>query len=139
MLAADVKPADLVINHCSDQHKWFKESRSSKDSPKRDWFFWRPAKYVDGKRQEPNNWRSLFGGSAWEWDEHTQEVSARSLATRSNADAPPQYYLHYFRAEQPDINWELPVVRRTLYEDAILFWLERGVDGFRIDTVRALR
>ncbi|GAA5901831.1 hypothetical protein JCM6882_008684 [Rhodosporidiobolus microsporus] len=109
---------DLVVNHCSDQHAWFKESRSSKTNPKRDWFYWKPAKYVDGVRQPPNNWRTCFGGSVWEWDETTEE-----------------YYLHYFCKEQPDLNWENPDVRRAIYDDAILFWLDRGVDGFRIDTV----
>ncbi|BGP40929.1 hypothetical protein JCM10449v2_004894 [Rhodotorula kratochvilovae] len=109
---------DLVVNHCSDQHDWFKESRSSKTNPKRDWFYWKPPKMVDGVRHPPNNWRSCFGGSVWEWDEHTQE-----------------YYLHYFCPEQPDLNWENPEVRRAIYDTAILFWLDRGVDGFRIDTV----
>ncbi|GAA5821069.1 hypothetical protein JCM11251_001947 [Rhodosporidiobolus azoricus] len=109
---------DLVVNHCSDQHAWFKESRSSKDSPKRDWFYWKPPKYIDGDRHPPNNWRTCFGGSVWEWDETTEE-----------------YYLHYFCKEQPDLNWENPKVRRAIYDDAVLFWLERGVDGFRIDTV----
>ncbi|KAK5999077.1 Alpha-glucosidase [Cladobotryum mycophilum] len=111
---------DLVINHTSDQHAWFKESRSSKDSPKRDWYIWRPAKYSpDGKRLPPNNWRSNFGGgSTWTWDEHTQE-----------------YYLHLFAKEQPDVNWENEETRKALYASAMEFWLERGVDGFRIDTV----
>ncbi|GAA5917560.1 hypothetical protein JCM5296_004356 [Sporobolomyces johnsonii] len=109
---------DLVVNHCSDQHAWFKESRSSKTNPKRDWFYWKPPRMIDGVRHPPNNWRTFFGGSVWEWDETTQE-----------------YYLHYFCKEQPDLNWENPDVRRAIYDDAILFWLNRGVDGFRIDTV----
>ncbi|KAK0385602.1 hypothetical protein NLU13_6779 [Sarocladium strictum] len=111
---------DLVINHTSDQHDWFKESRSSKDNPKRDWYIWKPAKYTqDGTRVPPNNWRSVFGGgSTWEWDENTQE-----------------YYLHLFCKEQPDLNWENPVTRKAIYESAMEFWLKRGVDGFRIDTV----
>ncbi|GAA5844623.1 hypothetical protein JCM9279_002859 [Rhodotorula babjevae] len=109
---------DLVINHCSDQHEWFKESRSSKDNAKRDWFIWRPARMIDGVRHPPNNWRACFGGSVWEWDELTQE-----------------YYLHYFVPEQPDFNWENPEVRAALFDKAIKFWLDRGVDGFRIDTV----
>ncbi|KAL2133062.1 hypothetical protein VTI74DRAFT_2966 [Chaetomium olivicolor] len=111
---------DLVINHTSDQHTWFKESRSSKNSPKRDWYIWRPAKYSpSGERLPPNNWRSNFGGgSAWEWDEQTQE-----------------YYLHLFAKEQPDLNWENPETRRAIYASAMEFWLDRGVDGFRVDTV----
>ena len=111
---------DLVINHTSDQHAWFKESRSSKDNPKRDWYIWRPAKHSpSGERMPPNNWRATFGsGSAWEWDEETGE-----------------YYLHLFATEQPDVNWENPETRKAIYASAMEFWLERGVDGFRIDTV----
>jgi alpha-glucosidase len=110
---------DLVVNHTSDQHKWFQESRSSKTNPKRDWYIWRPAKYdANGKRQPPNNWRSIFGGPAWEWDETTEE-----------------YYLHLFCVEQPDVNWENAVTRRAIYESAMEFWLKKGVDGFRVDTV----
>ena len=111
---------DLVINHTSDQHAWFKESRASKDSPKRDWYIWRPAKYSpSGERLPPNNWRSNFGGgSAWEWDELTQE-----------------YFLHLFAVEQPDLNWENPETRRAIYASSMEFWLDRGVDGFRVDTV----
>ncbi|POY71041.1 hypothetical protein BMF94_5967 [Rhodotorula taiwanensis] len=109
---------DLVVNHCSDQHDWFKESRSSKTNPKRDWFHWRPAKYdADGVRHPPNNWRTCFGGSVWEWDETTEE-----------------YYLHYFVPEQPDFNWENAETRQAIYQNAVRFWLDRGVDGFRIDT-----
>ena len=111
---------DLVINHTSDQHAWFKESISSKDSAKRDWYIWKPAKYSEsGERLPPNNWRCNFGGgSVWEWDENTQE-----------------YYLHLFAKEQPDLNWENPVCRKAIYDSAIEFWLKRGVDGFRVDTV----
>ncbi|KAM0415711.1 hypothetical protein ACHAPT_013327 [Fusarium lateritium] len=110
---------DLVINHTSDQHAWFKESRASKDNLKRDWYIWRPAKYEDGQRLPPNNWRSNFGGgSAWEWDELTGE-----------------YYLHLFAKEQPDLNWENPATRQAIYASSMEFWLERGVDGFRVDTV----
>ena len=110
---------DLVINHTSDQHKWFQESRSSKTNPKRDWYIWKPAKYdSDGTRQPPNNWRSNFGGSVWQWDELTEE-----------------YYLHLFCPEQPDINFECDAARQAVYESAMISWLERGVDGFRIDTV----
>lgn len=109
---------DLVINHTSDQHQWFKESRSSKDNPKRNWYIWRPAKYDDqGNRQPPNNWRSCFNESVWEWDEHTQE-----------------YYLHLFVIGQPDLNWTNAECKKAIFESAIEFWLKKGVDGFRIDT-----
>lgn len=111
---------DLVINHTSNKHKWFEESRSSKSNSKRDWYIWRPAKYdADGNRYPPNNWRSVFGGgSAWEWDETTQE-----------------YYLHLFAVEQPDLNFINDQTRQAVYASAIEFWLDRGVDGFRVDTV----
>lgn len=110
---------DLVVNHTSDQHAWFKESRSSRDSPKRDWYIWRKPSYdQSGQRQPPNNWRSVFGGSVWEWDEHTEE-----------------YYLNYFSPEQPDLNWDNPETRRAIYNSAVRFWLDKGVDGFRVDTV----
>ncbi|EON67081.1 hypothetical protein W97_06198 [Coniosporium apollinis CBS 100218] len=110
---------DLVINHTSYLHTWFKESRASNNSPKRDWYIWRPAKYDKaGTRHPPNNWRSCFGGSAWEWDESTQE-----------------YYLHLFCKEQPDLNWENSATRAAIYESAMEFWLRKGLDGFRIDTV----
>ncbi|PGH07598.1 hypothetical protein AJ80_07987 [Polytolypa hystricis UAMH7299] len=110
---------DLVVNHTSDLHEWFKASRSSKTDPKRDWYIWRPAKYSDdGTRQPPNNWRSHFGGSAWEWDETTQE-----------------YYLHLFATQQPDLNWENSETRQAIYASAMEFWLQKGVDGFRVDTV----
>jgi oligo-1,6-glucosidase len=109
---------DLVINHTSSEHAWFKESRSSVNSPKRDWYIWRPPKHNEnGDREPPNNWRSHFGGSAWEWDESTQE-----------------YYLHLFAPQQPDLNWENPVCRSAIYASAITFWLDRGIDGFRVDT-----
>jgi alpha-glucosidase len=110
---------DLVVNHTSDQHAWFKSSRSSKIDQKRDWYIWRPAKYdTDGKRQPPNNWRSHFGGSAWTFDEATQE-----------------YYLHLFCPEQPDLNWECQATRNAIYQSAMIYWLEKGVDGFRVDSV----
>lgn len=110
---------DLVVNHTSHLHKWFQESRSSRDNPKRDWYIWRPAKIDEkGNRKPPNNWRAHWGGSAWEWDEPTQE-----------------YYLHLFAPEQPDLNWENPTTREAIYDSAMRFWLDRGVDGFRIDTV----
>ncbi|KAG9080077.1 hypothetical protein FRC06_007100 [Ceratobasidium sp. 370] len=106
---------DLVVNHTSDQHKWFEESRSSKSNPKRDWYMWRPAKYdSEGKRHPPNNWASLFGGSAWEWDESTEE-----------------YYLHLFVKEQPDLNWENPEVRQAVWS-MMRWWMDKGCDGFRV-------
>ncbi|SPO27217.1 probable maltase [Ustilago trichophora] len=110
---------DLVINHTSDQHAWFKESRKSKQSPKRDWYIWRPAKYdADGNRKPPNNWRSNFNQPAWTWDEGSQE-----------------YYLHLFCPEQPDVNWTNQECRKAIYKSAMEFWLEKGVNGFRVDTV----
>lgn len=110
---------DLVINHTSDQHAWFKESRSSKDNPKRDWYIWKPPKYAaDGTRMPPTNWRSHFSGSTWEYDELTGE-----------------YYLHLFASCQPDLNWENPEAREAIYDSSMRFWLDKGVDGFRIDCV----
>jgi alpha-glucosidase len=108
---------DFVPNHSSDQHAWFIESRSSRDNPKRDWYYWRDAK-PDGS--PPNNWLGVFGGSAWEWDELTG-----------------QYYLHGFLKEQPDLNWRNPEVKAAML-DALRFWLERGVDGFRIDVAHRI-
>lgn len=108
---------DLVINHTSDQHKWFLESKKDKTNPKADWYMWRDPIYIDGVRHPPNNWRAIFGGSAWEY-----------VAERD------QYYLHIFVTEQPDLNWELDEVRHAIYKEAIDFWLARGVDGFRVDT-----
>ena len=105
---------DLVFNHTSDKHKWFLESKQSRDNPKSDWYIWRDAK-PDGS--EPTNWRAIFGGSAWTWNEDRQ-----------------QYYLHTFAKEQPDLNWENPDVRHALY-DAANFWLSKGVGGFRIDAI----
>lgn len=113
--ARDIKLIiDFVPNHSSDQHPWFLESRSSRDAAKRDWYIWRDPK-PDGS--PPNNWLSNFGGSAWAWDEATQ-----------------QYYLHAFLKEQPDLNWRNPEVREAMYA-AMRFWLDRGVDGFRLDAV----
>ncbi|KAK2050843.1 alpha amylase [Colletotrichum somersetense] len=110
---------DLVVNHTSDQHKWFQESRSSKENPKRNWYIWKPPRYAeDGTRLPPTNWRSHFSGSTWEWDEATGE-----------------YYLHLFAKEQPDLNWENEETREAIYDNAMRFWLDKGVDGFRIDTV----
>ena len=105
---------DLVFNHTSDKHKWFEESRSSKDNPKRDWYIWRDGK-EDGSA--PTNWRSIFGGSAWTLDEKTN-----------------QYYLHTFASAQPDLNWENKEVRQALF-DAANFWLDKGVRGFRLDAI----
>ena len=104
---------DLVVNHTSDEHPWFLESRSSRDNPKRDWYTWR-----DGKNgAEPNNWEGIFKGSAWEFDARTE-----------------QYYLHLFTRRQPDLNWENHDVRRAVY-DMMHWWLEKGIDGFRIDAI----
>ncbi|MDQ4044568.1 MAG: alpha-glucosidase, partial [Chloroflexota bacterium] len=114
---------DLVVNHTSDEHPWFIESRSSKDNPKRDWYWWRPARKgmePGTPGAEPNNWQSFFTGPAWEFDEVTGE-----------------YYLHLFSRKQPDLNWENPDVRRAVY-DMMNWWLDRGVDGFRMDVVNML-
>lgn len=105
---------DLVPNHTSDEHPWFVESRSSRDNPKRDWYIWRDPAPDGGP---PNNWLSYFGGSAWEYDATTG-----------------QYYLHLFHTKQPDLNWRNPAVREAIY-DAMQFWLDRGVDGFRVDVM----
>ncbi|CAI4444312.1 ALH_1c_G0016760.mRNA.1.CDS.1 [Saccharomyces cerevisiae] len=109
---------DLVINHCSEEHEWFKESRSSKANPKRDWFFWRPPKGYDEKGNPipPNNWRSFFGGSAWRYDEKTGE-----------------FFLHVFALGQPDFNWENEECRKAIYDSSVGYWLRHNVDGFRID------
>ncbi len=104
---------DLVVNHTSDEHAWFVASRSSKDSPYRDYYWWRPGS--DGK--EPNNWESMFSGSAWEYDETTDE-----------------YFLHLFSKKQPDLNWENPRLRREIYE-MMTWWLDKGIDGFRMDVI----
>ena len=104
---------DLVINHTSDEHPWFIESKSSKDNPKRDWYIWR-----DGKEdKEPNNWESIFGGSAWVKDEKTN-----------------QYYLHLFTKKQPDLNWKNKDMRSAIYE-MMNWWLDKGIDGFRVDAI----
>jgi len=103
---------DLVPNHTSDRHPWFLESRSSRSSAKRDWYIWKDAQ-ADGS--PPNNWLSVFGGPAWEWDETTG-----------------QYYYHAFLKEQPDLNWRNPEVQQAMF-DVMRFWLDRGVDGFRVD------
>jgi alpha-glucosidase len=118
---------DFVPNHTSSQHPWFLESRSSRTNPKRDWYLWHdPVPYpwlAPGEdtrpigEQHPNNWQSQFGGPAWTWDEPTQ-----------------QFYLHSFLREQPDLNWRNPEVRDAIYA-ALRFWLDRGVDGFRMDVL----
>jgi len=113
---------DFVPNHTSDQHPWFLESRSSRTNAKRDWYLWRDAAPVGddwkpGKERLPNNWMSHFGGPAWTWDEGTQ-----------------QFYLHSFLKEQPDLNWRNPDVRKAMYA-AMRFWLDKGVDGFRMDVL----
>ncbi|KAK6525822.1 hypothetical protein TWF281_010865 [Arthrobotrys megalospora] len=117
----DVVWLSPVVNHTSDQHAWFQESRSSKSSPLRDWYIWRPPTYdAQGNRHPPNNWASIFGGSAWEYDAVTDE-----------------YYLHLFCAEQPDLNWENPNVVSAVH-DVIRFWLDKGVDGFRMDVINVI-
>jgi len=112
---------DLVLNHTSNQHPWFLESRSSPDNAKHDWYMWHPgAIAADGTREPPNNWLSAFGGRGWTWD-----------ATRG------QWYYHYFLAEQPDLNWRNPAVAEAMW-DAVRLWLDRGVDGFRLDAIATL-
>src|SRR5690554_5992883 len=105
---------DLVPNHTSDQHPWFLESRSSRDNPKRDWYIW---KDPGPQGAEPNNWLAAFGGKAWEWDEKTG-----------------QYYYHSFLKEQPDLNWRNPEVQAAVFNE-MRFWLDKGVDGFRVDVM----
>lgn len=104
---------DLVANHSSDEHNWFEESRKSKDSPYRDYYIWKPGR----NGGPPNNWESFFGGSAWQYDEATDE-----------------YYLHLFTAKQPDLNWENPKVQEEI-NDVIRYWFDKGVDGFRMDVI----
>ena len=113
---------DLVANHTSDEHPWFKESRSSKDNPYRDYYIWKDPKGFDedGNPIPPNNWASEFGGPAWEWDEATG-----------------QFYLHIFFKEQPDLNWENEKVREDLYS-MVRWWLDKGVDGFRLDAINII-
>jgi oligo-1,6-glucosidase len=107
---------DLVVNHTSDEHLWFQESRKSKDNPYRDYYIWRPAK----NGGEPNNWVSFFSGSAWQYDETTDE-----------------YYLHLFTKKQPDLNWENPKVREEVYK-MMDWWLQKGIDGFRMDVINLI-
>jgi alpha-glucosidase len=108
---------DFVPNHTSDQHPWFIESRSSRDNPKRDWYIWKDARPGG---EPPNNWLANFGGIAWTWDEHTQ-----------------QYYYHAFLPEQPDLNWRNPEVQSAMM-NILRFWLNKGVDGFRVDVMNHL-
>lgn len=108
--------ADLVLNHTSSKHAWFQESCSSKKSPKRDWYIWKDP--LEGK--EPNNWESFFGGSAWEYDVKTK-----------------QYYYHAFAKEQVDLNWANPEVKKAMF-DVMKFWLDKGIDGFRLDVINFL-
>lgn len=107
---------DLVVNHSSDEHHWFVESRKSKDNPYRDYYIWRPGK----DETEPNNWTSFFSGSAWQYDEATEE-----------------YYLHLFSKKQPDLNWENPTLRKEIY-DMMKWWLDKGIDGFRMDVINLI-
>jgi oligo-1,6-glucosidase len=111
---------DLVVNHTSDEHAWFAESRAGRDSPKRDWYWWRPPRagmHAGDPGAEPTNWGSVFSGSAWELDEDSGE-----------------YYLHLFSRKQPDLNWENPEVREAIHT-MMRWWLDRGVDGFRMDVI----
>ncbi|WP_022795143.1 glycoside hydrolase family 13 protein [Marinococcus halotolerans] len=108
---------DLVINHTSDEHPWFIESRSSKNNPYRDYYIWRSGDGIS----EPNNWESIFGGSVWEYDEYTKE-----------------YYMHVFSSKQPDLNWENEKVREEVY-DMINWWLDKGIDGFRVDAISHIK
>jgi alpha-glucosidase len=113
---------DMVMNHTSDKHKWFLESRSSRDNPYRDWYMWRDGKgqTATDKGAPPNNWQSYFGHSAWQWDEKTR-----------------QYYYHKFYIQQPDLNWNNPKVHEA-FKEIISFWLKRGVAGFRFDAINTL-
>ena len=114
---------DLVVNHTSDEHPWFEQSRSSRDNPKRDWYWWRdarPGTTPGTPGAEPTNWESHFSGPTWTWDEKTG-----------------QYYLHIFSPKQPDLNWENPEVRQAVFA-MMRWWLDRGVDGFRMDVINMI-
>ena len=113
---------DMVMNHTSDKHKWFLESRSSRTNPYRDWYMWHDGKgqTATDKGDVPNNWQSDFGGSAWQWDEKTC-----------------QYYYHKFYIQQPDVNWDNPKIHKA-FKDIVGFWLKRGVGGFRFDAITTL-
>jgi alpha-glucosidase len=108
---------DLVLNHTSDQHPWFQEARASRTAARRDWYYWADPAPGGWRQRPPNNWQAVFGGAAWEWDRGTR-----------------QYYLHAFLKEQPDLNWSNPRVRDAMH-DVMRFWLDRGVDGFRLDAI----
>ncbi len=108
---------DLVVNHTSDEHEWFKQSRLGRDNPYHDYYYWRPAKYKNGRRLPPNNWTSQFEGGAWEYDSSLDE-----------------YYLHLFAKKQPDLNMDNPKVREEI-KKILRFWLDMGVDGFREDVI----
>lgn len=110
---------DLVLNHTSDQHPWFKESRKSRDNPYRDFYIWKDGKKPHGKKP-PNNWKSFFGGSAWTYDEKTE-----------------QWYYHHFLPEQPDLNYRNPKVKEEMFK-VVKFWLDKGVDGFRLDVIHLI-
>ncbi|MFX0106813.1 MAG: alpha-glucosidase [Candidatus Hodarchaeota archaeon] len=110
---------DMVLNHTSDQHSWFLESRSSRDNPKRDWYIWRDGKKPNGKKP-PNNWNAIVGGSGWHYDELTD-----------------QWYWAQFLPFQPDLNYRNPEVKREMF-DTIRFWLDKGVDGFRLDIINTI-
>ncbi len=107
---------DLVVNHSSDEHAWFKESRSSRNNPKRDYYIWKSGK----NGGPPNNWPSFFSGSAWQYAEETNE-----------------YYLHLFTKKQPDLNWENPKLREEVYQ-LMRYWLDKGVNGFRMDVISVI-
>jgi alpha-glucosidase len=113
---------DMVMNHTSDKHEWFIQSRSSRDNPYRDWYVWHDGKgqTATDKGVPPNNWQSFFGHSAWEWDEKTR-----------------QYYYHKFYVQQPDVNWDNPKIHEA-FKDIVRFWLNRGVGGFRFDAITTL-
>ncbi|MFW0183915.1 alpha-glucosidase [Rothia sp. CCM 9418] len=113
---------DIVVNHTSDEHEWFKQSRSSRENPYRDYYYWRDSSGIDedGNPLPPNNWGSEFGGRAWEYDEHTD-----------------QWYLHIFSKKQPDLNWENEKVREEIYT-MINWWLDKGLDGFRLDAINII-
>jgi alpha-glucosidase len=113
---------DMVMNHSSDKHQWFIQSRSSRNNPYRNWYVWHDGKgeTATSKGEPPNQWQSLFGHSAWQWDEKTR-----------------QYYYHKFYIQQPDFNWNNPAVPKA-FEDIVAFWLKRGVGGFRFDAITTL-
>lgn len=108
---------DLVVNHTSDEHPWFEQSRRDRTNERRHWYWWRPPRADGGP---PNNWGAAFSGSAWELDEATGK-----------------YYLHLFSRKQPDLNWEQPEVRQAVYA-MMRWWLDRGVDGFRMDVINVI-